>query len=597
MAQSLINQGDLSVETDPNKILPDEKMLKLVLERWRAAKDWRAGKSTQWERWYQLYRSYAEQKDWPHSVSLFIPLIWSTVESFLPRMVVQRPSILVEARGDEKLEASVYHRELIEYQWEHLRVPMTIAAWVKEALIYGTGIAKIGWDKRTGPRSFRVVAEDGSVTEDTDEEFVIKDDPFIALVPLENFYPEPGAPDVEEARFVIERRKMTAYEIEDEGKALGWNEEAIKKLKDRQLAANQPKEEDRMRLAREATFGTPDSMMSKNRAHIYEFEVLEYWEDGRYAVVVEDPEVILVNERNPYWHGRKPYLRIVDNILPGEFYGVGEPEILESINLELNQLHNLRLEAVQRATFQMFKVRLGSPVTPAMMEYKQQGIVWVTSQDDVEPLYPGNPQSAPYREEEGLRLWAQQTTGANDAFQGLETDLVGETATGASILAQAAASRVGLKFLSLSEMGLRPLGDMLISLNEQNFSQERAIGITGMEGMTHQRIGPAQLATNGGILDVKIDIGATDPINRQVSMQQNQNLLMIFMQLYGDPNHPVIQTLIKRIAELGDIPIDPQTLMIQPNPANVAASGGAPASTEGAPGPAQGTVASALEGA
>jgi hypothetical protein len=161
MAQSLINQGDLSVETDPNKILPDVKMLKLVLERWRAAKDWRAGKSTQWERWYQLYRSYAEQKDWPHSVSLFIPLIWATVESFLPRMVVQRPSILVEARGDEKLEASVYHRELIEYQWEHLRVPMTIAAWVKEALIYGTGIAKIGWDKRTGPRSFRVVAEDG----------------------------------------------------------------------------------------------------------------------------------------------------------------------------------------------------------------------------------------------------------------------------------------------------------------------------------------------------------------------------------------------------------------------------------------------------
>jgi len=578
MAESPINTGQPPFNTDPNQLLPDKEMMKLALERWEAAKDWRAGKETQWQRWYKLYRSYAERKNWPHSVSLFIPLVWSTVESFLPRLVTQKPSIIVESRGDEKLPAAANHRQVLDYQWSALKIPMVIEQWEKEALIYGTGIVKTGWEKKTMHRKFRMSTEDGRSAEAEDPEFVVRDAPFIALVPLENFYPEPGAPDIVNARYVCERSKKTYWEIEALAKELGWDMGAVKRLKDKHLSNADVSGQDKLKTDREGTFGTSDSRQAKNRAQIWEFELVEYWEDGRYCVVVTDPEEILVNDYNPFWHGKKPYLRIVDNSLPGEFYGVGEPEVLESIATELNALHNLRLESVNRSVFQMWKVRLGSPITPNTTEFKPSGIVWVTQQDDIEPLYQHQPNMALYREEDGLRTWAQIATGANDNFQGVGSDLQQETATGASILAQAAASRVGMKFLQLSSMGLEPLGEMLISLNEQHMETEQTIKIVGPEGLLHQKLGPADLATNGVLLDVKLDIGATDPINREMKLQKDMNLLQIFMQLYGDPNHPAIQVLIKRILDLGDIHIDEELLAVQPNPANVEASGGQPGS-------------------
>jgi hypothetical protein len=581
MAESPINTGQPPKDTDPNKIIPDGEMLALARQRWDAARKWRAGKEDQWQRWYKLYRSHANRTNWPHSVNLFIPLIWSTVESFLPRLVVQKPTILVSGRGDEKIPAATYHRQLLDFQWQDLNLPMVIQDWVKEALVYGTAIIKVGWERREVTRMFRQVAADGStVLEQEQEKFPVIDRPFVALVPLENFYPEPGAPDIENARFVCERSKMTWHELRDKGEALGWDKEAINALEDVQIGSRGDiSTADTHLTEKETTFGGSDSEMAKQEAEIWEFEVIEYWEDSRYCVFVSEPETILVNEYNPFWHGKKPYLRIVDNSLPAEFHGVGEPEILESINIELNALHNLRLENVNRAVFQQWKVKIGSPITPNMTKFKPGGVLWVTSQDDIQPLHQSTPPMALYREEDGLRQWSQIASGANEAFQGVAGGAAPETATGASILAQAAASRVGMKFLQLSSLGLEPLGEMLIALNEQFISDENALQIVGPEGQVHQRLGPVELATNGALLDVKIDIGATDPVNKEVQLQSTMNFLQILMQLYGDPNHPVIQVLVRRITDLADINIDPELLAVQPDPANVEASGGQPGSS------------------
>lgn len=586
MAESTINKSNTVIDPDPNVLLDDDSMLELCIRRWNAARDHRKGKESQWQRWYKLYRSYAERKKWPHSVNLFIPLVWSTVESFIPRLVTQKPTVEVASRGDENIEAASFHRQLIEFQWADLKLPMVIADWVKESLIYGTAIVKIGWEKRTAPRRFKMVLDDGSVQEMYDEEFVVSNQPFVSLVPLENFYPEPGAPNVEQARYVCERYKATYYELRDMAEALEWNTAAVESLKDKQVGAGTDVNgEDTTKSDKETTFGSNDSAMSRQEAEIYEFEVIEYWEDGRYCVFVTDPEVLLMNDHNPFWHGKKPYLRIVDNSLPGEFHGVGEPETLNSIQTELNAMHNLGLEGINRAVFQMFKVRIGSPVTPNATQFKPQGIIWVNQPDDVEPLYNGNAAQAAHRAEDNLRMWAQIATGANDNFQGVDAG-GSETATGASILAQAAASRVGMKFLQLSTQGLEPLGEMLIALNEQYMSTTQMIAIVGPEGQNHVKIGPEELASNGSLLKVRLDIGATDPINREMRLQKSMNMVQIAMQLYGDPNHPVIQIIMKRILDLHEINIDPAMLGMMPNPVAVEASGGAPASSaapEGGP--------------
>lgn len=590
------NRKMSSPDTDPQILLPDEEMAELVERRWTAAKNWRRPKEQQWQRWYEMYRSYAKRKKWQNGVSLFIPLTFSTIESFLPRMVTQRPKIEVEARRDDKIEVAQNHRDLLTYQWDQLSMPVTQVDWAKEALIYGTGILKVGWWKMSRTKQFRNAMDPNQIETDT---IVEENRPDINTVSLTRFYPAPGSKDVDSAYFTCEHHRWTWEHMRDLAEMGVLKMSAVKKLKARKNATNNDADISRLENQRQTLFGTSDPEQAKEEADIWEFDVVEYWEDSRYCILVPEFMVVLQNATNPYWHGKKPYLRIVDHQVPGEFYGIGEPEALQSIQTELNETHNLRLEAAKRAVFQMFKVRIGAPISQKQMEFKHQGIVWVTDQKDIEPLFAGNPQGPAYREEEVLRQWAQQTTGANDPFQGLGGDMGNETATGASILAQAANSRVGMKFLMMSEQGLRPLARMMMALNEQNVSDEERFRILGPNAQP-KTLTPSDLATGGAIFDVRVDVVATDPINKEIALQKAMNFLGVFSQLYGDPTHPAVQAMMKRIADLAELDLPPEALQVQPNPDSAAAAqgnqppAGGPAS--GSPNPSDRVAQALTEG-
>lgn len=563
----------------------------LVDLRWKAAKDWRKDKEDQWQRWYELYRSYAERRDWSE-VSLFIPLIFSTIESFLPRMTTQRPKIVVEARGDEDRETSKVHRELINYQWDGMGMGVVLMDWVKETFIYGTGILKIGWEETKRLRQFRSSADPKEVVS---EEQIIKSAPVAKVVPIERFYVAPGSRDMETAMYTIELHRWTWDDIDAMAENGFFKRAAVNELEDKKVSTQNDAEATRVETERYTNFGLGDAEQAKKEAEIWEFDVLEYWENDRVCFYVPEYQVVLKNEKNFYWHGQKPYVRIVDNALPGEFYGVGEPEILQSLNIELNELHNLRLEAAKRAIFQMFKVRIGSPVSPQSLKFKQQGIVWVHDvQEDIQPLFVGQPQGPSYREEDVIRVWAQQTTGANDPFQGIESGVGSETATGASILAQAANSRVNMKFMILTEMGLRPLGKILMSLNEQYMDEDLVLRVAGPTGMTYTKISAHDIATNGLLYDIKIDVGATDPINREASIKKAIEGLSVIGQIIQDPTHPAIQAFLNRLFELYEIDMPPEMLAQQPNPVAAAAAQGDQPEAVGGPSDQTGQIAEAL---
>ena len=560
------------IDPDPRKLLSDKDMLTLVIDRFEASKKMIDRFRDKWDRYYKQYRSFVETNpgDWPFDTNLFIPLTFSTVESFLPRMVAQRPRITVEARNDEDIPVASNHREVLEYQWGYLGMPYKLIELAKSSLIYGVAWAKIGWLRKVRTRKFNTVLEDGSgrVVENI-RDIVSYDAPVVDIVDNGNLYPDPEGTSPEDCRYIAEHYKLQWYQLDERTKpveegGLGWNKKAVAKLKKIRGAKAQQQLEENARLRR--NFNDANTDPALDQAHIYEFDVIEYWEDERHAVVVLSPDTMLFNDFNPYWHGRKPYIRLVDNVLPGELMGIGEPEVLDSLNKELNILHNLRVENVKRDTMQMFKVKIGSPAWSHDIRFMPQGKIPVMDMDDIQELFTRGPKSISSREEEQVRLWAQLATGATDPFTGIESSLGSETATGASLLAQAATSRVGLKFQILTEMTLRPLGQLLISLNEQFLTKEQLITIVGPEGGTHTKMSPEQLATNGAELDVRIDVGATDPVNRELSLQRNTQALQLLLQVFQDPNHPVIQRIVARLLDLLEIQITPEEQEERPVP-------------------------------
>ena len=74
-------------------------------------------------------------------------------------------------------------------------------------------------------------------------------------------------------------------------------------------------------------------------------ELLEYWEDDR-VVTIANRAVIIREAKNPFYHGKKPFVHIINNVVPHEFYGLGEVEPLERLQHELNAKRNQRLDAV-----------------------------------------------------------------------------------------------------------------------------------------------------------------------------------------------------------------------------------------------------------
>lgn len=564
----------MQVDPDPRKRLSDADALVLSSDRFRSARDSRKGTEQQYQRWYELYRGHVDRTDWPFDTNLFVPITWSTIESFLPRLVSERPRIKIEARNDEDLETARVHRELLDYQWDQLSMGIKLIEFVKSALIYGTAILKVGWETVERERTIiQTETDEFGVTRrfEGTQMMTVYDDPVIDVLPIEDFYYDNTGTDMDTCKYVCHRMKMQLHEIEEAVENKGWKQKSASKLK-KITSGKIDTELDNLKKERRTTFGATESPYKEAEiAHLKEFDVIEYWEEDRLVIFVHEPELLLYNGPNPFTHGKKPFIRLVDNLLPWEFEGVGEPEVLESIQIEMNDMHNLRGEMAKRLTMNQFIVRRGSSINPGQTKFKPNGVIMATDIDrDIKLLYQADIKPSGYREEEALRFLAQEATGATDPFKGMGDD--SDTATGASIMAQASASRVGLKFQILVEMALRPLAQMLIALNEQYIKDERIITIVGPEGALRQKIRPEDLARAGSDLDVRIDVGQTDPVNRELRLQRTTNILQTVGNIVQDPNHPIIQVLLKRILDLAEVPYNAEAISqpVGPSPDQVA---------------------------
>ena len=126
-----------NINPDPRIGIPDEDMLQLALSRYRVAEGRVDRLRDKWDTAYKLYRSYVEQPDWPFDTALHIPLTFSTVESFLPRMVAQKPRIVVEARNDEDTATASAHRQVLDWQWDFIGMNVKIAEFVTTQIVTG----------------------------------------------------------------------------------------------------------------------------------------------------------------------------------------------------------------------------------------------------------------------------------------------------------------------------------------------------------------------------------------------------------------------------------------------------------------------------
>lgn len=494
-----------------------------VVNKLTQALTWRQPLKDKWDRFYKMYRSYLEPANYPWQSNLWIPYSFSTIETLAPRMVANKPKVDIMPRTEEDKEFAKLQSDLVNFQWDKMKMQTILPDVVKEMLMYGTAIVKVGWKT---DRQYKEVKEDVDETMpelgkvEVEEEVTLYDGPVVELVDLYDLFVDPKATTIDNARWVIHRTMKPLSHLKQLQKQGIYKNVAL--VENTKLTLN---ENDKSQRWSTIDLSTPVDELGEGDSDKRMVELLEYWEDD-HVCTVANREIIIREDENPYKHGKKPFLRVVDQSVPHEFYGIGELEPIESLQYELNNRRNQRMDNVTLALNRMWKVKNGANVDEDELVSDAGGVIHTDDMNGLDVVQMPDVTASSYQEETIIKGDIQQTTGVSDFTRGVGSDaLANDTATGISLIQEAGSARFRLKIQNLEEMIIKPLGEMIISMNEQFMEEPQIVRITNQEGMEFKEIGPDQLKSD---FDVVVEAGSTMPTNEAVRKKQAMDLYQIF---------------------------------------------------------------------
>src|SRR4030067_727057 len=287
----------------PNK--SDEEIVSYVVETYDNSKRWRDSYEDRWKEYYKLYRSYRDETKYPLKSNVFVPYIFSIIESLVPKMLGTifntRPIISVQSRqgGSEDL-AKVLER-LLEFQLdeEQLEFFTKILEFFKECAIYGTAFMKC-------------------IPRFNDDDLVSFN--YIDLEPIDlfNIFPDYRARSIRRMKYIIQLSYVDYDELELLGKQ-GF----YKNVKETEHYVESMNTVDELKRERLTEIGVLDEYGFDAKRKI--IEVLEYW-DREWIYTIGARKVLLKKEKNPF-AGLLPFVMARYIPVQHELYGIGVPEI------------------------------------------------------------------------------------------------------------------------------------------------------------------------------------------------------------------------------------------------------------------------------
>lgn len=531
------------------------KLLTWCTDAFLAATSAREPHEERWDRYDKHYEAFIrrDEKDWRSRV--FMPEVFQQIETIKPRLIQNLPKFLAAPVGPEDVESARVMEFLLQWSAHSSDLHLELVKLFHPVLLYGTGILKTFPDTRYAwgsemvpiferetqlienplidPDTQRPMLDpDGNQVIDRQEipievpvgvrperkRYVAYDGPAGRAVDVKNFWPAPEAEDVQSARYCIHRVFKNVREVRSlvaQG-VYQWPDF----VEENALTADH----DDPRLQRlDAVDKGPGTDPTRKQ-----IELLEYWTNDGHGtpgrvITVANRRVILRVAENPFWHGRKPFIRFVDCMLPHRFWGIGEVQAMEGIQDAINAIVNQRIDNGRLTMDQMYAVNESQIVDRSDLKTRPGGVIRVKGdfnpQEAIFPLNRGGVPGSAFTEVAELQAMGERVTGVSSYQQGVDSPSQHETATGAAIMQEAGASRFHLKVKLMEIDPLRELTLHFGSLLQQFTTQERVIRILGPDGAAQwEQIDPAALQ---GAFDYMVE---TSTSQQSETMRKQQAL-------------------------------------------------------------------------
>lgn len=529
---------------------------------------------TRWKEAYQLHRNHTALKQYVNLArdqdaalrdaaeywksQLFIPLIFSAIETIVPRALSNNPTMTVRPNVPEAAEKCQSIKELLEQQQRDISYDLRLQPTARRGFKYGLGVQKTYWERtvrRVVKREPRKLLRGDRAVE---AEIVTFEGPQVEDVDVADFFWDPAAKDVASARWLIHRTWRDLQYIKDRIEQGDWFTDGD---------GNPPSPDvitDYVKMIGESGKGGLDTTSiwgdrldqlgisgTDTRAG-RDHEVLEFHDRERVYIIV-DRQFVAVCDITPFWHREMPFQIFRPTLQEGEFVGISEIEPIKHLQHEINALRGQRRD---NANFVIDRVTayMEGMVDPETLK-RGPGALIPTIGNPGEVIFQLPVEDLPassYREEDAIKADFDRATGIDDSVSG--AGAAGDTATGTQLVQQAANVRISAKTKNLMAETIRPAALQFLELNRQHLNKPKPVRIDSEDGgYDFREIAPEDVAAD---VDVSPDAGSTEPENR---VQKVNDALTVFNQLVQNPQIDQ-RKLVIYLLEQNEVP-DPESFL------------------------------------
>lgn len=548
------------------KLSKSEK-LKRYKQRLSHARRWRQqeGYDDTWRRMVDLYKGRHFQAGLDDEDRIAINMAFSTVNTIYPSITINHPKIEIYANRDEDEDRATIAEAVVNYWWKHYDFRTPFRRATKDFLILGHGWVKVGYryvegedDKTPDEKAmeFNQLADEADQYAEqnpemaaelpTDEEIeanisdtkvvVHEDRPYIERVDPFDMYVDPEATCMDDARWIAQR---IIRPIEDVKADKRYKEGIRRKVSaDATVRSEWLSQDERKRM---------DSDI--DRVTVYEFYDLKA---GTVCAFTEGASDFLIDPRPmPYAFGH-PFEFIGNYEIPGDFYPMGDLEMIEGVQQELNKTRSQMMNHRKKyGRKYLFRASALSPEGREGLESNYDNVA-IEVVDDNMPLQdiilpvPITPMSSDlYQYSDIVEADIDRISGVNEYGRGGSSEMK-RTATEAAMIQDAANARSADK-LAVIEVSIGRIASKVLALAQQYMTGTQVARIIGSE--SQQLWIEFSYEDIAGEFDFSVEGGSTQPQNETFRRQQAISMMNSLGPMIGTVIDPA--AIAKYVLQFG----------------------------------------------
>lgn len=486
-------------------------------------------------RWKEAYKAPLPErpKNFPiHNASnLTVPVIKETVNTLAAQLVqstlTARPRWVMK---DLAKEWEPFVDEVEDFldiaQERDFDLEGEAIEWIIESAKLGTSIMEVAY--KVDERRIYKYTPDGSRTYPSN--IIHHDGPVLKKTPLQRFWIRFHEKSIQSARWVSKEFEINEVElVERENNKKFENVDRV-----RMWLFNQAHTDDKVQEAEEEWEKTEPSSRETVNVH----EIYLSWDidgDGKFEELRiyfhRDSRTVLRAEFLPFWHGKRPFIKLGYFPVDDRFYDEGLCEMLEQIQKGISEMSNRRSDNAALANMAMIlKRKMVKGLMPGDPLYSTKVIEVNDIHNDIREFRLSEIYPSTISEEQILRQYAERLAGTNEGIAGAAMPVSRTTASAQLALLQEQAKRIDLAVRNIRK-GLNNVGVFVINLYFQYGVNEKAVAWMGERGLAVQGIFrlPRRVAEIGFALKASTP---TSVQNRQVIRENKLQLFNLLVQAH-----------------------------------------------------------------